>query len=227
MKRLLSLCVFFTIIIFGGCSRQPNIQPVVLIQDNHENESYSYQLYNKKVDYQVLGVYKDIDFDKLTLILNKMKEKINSQKKTFKKVLVPYSYDEEVSICKKRVFMGRYGRFRNSIERDNLLSYCMDKIFNERKATYSGNSSIATIKDGYLNISSSLGNGNNVLQHWKKVKILKIEKKIYLVIEFDRNNIWKDELVKIRKNLLKSIKDKNIIGYKNPKVDLNVFHELL
>jgi len=221
------LFVFFTLIIFSGCSMQPNIQSVDLVKNTHEDLVYTYASYGKKIDYQVIGVYKDSDFKKLTLVLNEMKEEINSQEKTFKKVLVAYSYNEEKIICNNRVTIGLYGRFRNSIERDNLLNYCMDKIFNERKATYDGNSVVATIKDKSLNIFSKIGNGNNFLHHWQKIKMLRIEKKIYLIVELNLNNIYTYELVNTHKNLLKRIKDKNIIGYKKPKVDMNVFHELL
>jgi len=231
MKRLiLSILALSMIIGFSGCAKRiikPDIREIPHVKS--KNDMTRYQIYGSN-NYQLLGVFNDTIDNRSNInnILLIMKEKINNKKKTFRNTPKPYTHNEELEICKKRVFIGKYGRYRNSIEKDDLLRYCMDKTLYERKNYYTGITSIAKIKNNILTINSKIGDGKSIDKTWQTIKTININNKIYLIVCLSKNSLI-DELLFINTNLLDIINhNKNIIAIQPPfEVDFNKFSKLL
>lgn len=228
-KLILSVLALALFIGFSGCAKrvvEPDI--VEIEQIKTENDMSSYRIYNDK-NYQLLGVFEDTigNNSKLNDIIIIIKEKINTKQKSFKNNPQPYTHNEELEMCKKRVFIGQYGRYKNSIERDDLLMYCMDKIFEERKNYYTGIASNAEIDNDSLLINSRIGNGDSYYITWQTVKTLKIDKKVYLIVTLSKNTST-EEILFLDTNLLKTINNKNMTVVQSPiKVDLNKFSKFI
>jgi len=241
MKRLLfGFLVLGLSFGFSGCTIKPDIKPnIITINVGVDNYNYT-NINNKRINYQVFGVYKNLDNSKINSILNKMKEKINAKTNSLRKVSREYSHNEKVKICKKNVYFGRYGRYRNVLEKNKLIDYCLNKISNKRKYYYIGIASSAVIKNNILIInkvhasenapmmfSKEQAYKNVITKSWQKIKFIAINKRFYLLHEFSESTSV-EEIKYNYKNLLNIIKEEKIKSLSEPiKEDWNKFVKFL
>lgn len=233
MKRSILSILFLGILIgFSGCTKKvvkPNIPDFrEYKQIKSEKDMLRYKTYNGK-NYQILTAFEDTveNRTKMNNILKILEEKINTKQKLFSNNPQPYTHDEQLQMCKKRVLTGMYGRYSNIIERDDLIIYCMDKTFNERKNHYAGITSSAEIKNNVLVINSKVGMGKFYNMTSQTVKTVKINKTLYLIIYLSSNTA-KDEILYIDTNLLKLITNKKIKTNQSPfKIDFNKLSKVL
>lgn len=231
MKKFISITLLFVLFVgLSGCMHKtvtPNtIGEIKQVESKKDIVNrYTY----KGKNYQLLGVFKNTIENDLMLkeIMVNMKKVVNNEEKTFKHTNMKYSFDEQRTVCRKKVNLGEYGYFRNVIEKEKLLIYCFDDIERKGFDQYSGTSYSSEITNDTLLINITVGEGEKFSKAWQKVKIIKYDMKIYLMA-FSSKKIYKKDLMFTYTNLLNLIHDKKIITIKPPhKVDWLIFPTLL
>ncbi len=244
MKKFISTVLLFTLF-FGlsGCTQKtvtPNIKvdkpTIKVVQTNvielkqveSKKDMENRYAYNKK-NYQLLGVFKNTIENDLILenIIANMKKIVNDKEKTFRHTNMKYSFDEQRNVCRNKVNLGQYGYFRNVVEKEKLLIYCFDDIEGEGQDRYYGTTYSPELKNGTLLINITVGNDKVFLKTWQKVRTIKFDKKIYLMI-FSSDKSYREDMMFINTNLLNLIHDKKIATIKPPhNVDFIKFSKLL
>jgi len=224
MKRFILSTLLFTLFIgLSGCST--HITELDLV---NKKKLGQYTEQNKKA-YQLIAVFKNSKENDLVLkeIISSMKEIVNSTQKTFEHTNTKYSFDESIQVCRKKVNSMEYGRYRNSIEKEELIKYCFDDIDYKGKDSYYGKTFSAEIKNSILVINGTVGYGSYFRNIQQKVKVIKFNNKTYLMsLLSSKPNL---DIVKlINTNLLNLIHDKKMTTIKPPhKVDFNKFSKLM
>ena len=205
---------------------QTNIVELQQVESTKNNERFTY---NKKY-FQLIGVFKDTVENNLLLkdiIVSDMKQIIDKQEKTFQHSIIKYSYDEQINVCRNKVNLGQYGYFRNVIEKGKLLEYCFDDIGRKGKDWYTGVTYDSKISNNTLLVNITVGYGKNYLKTWQKIRIIKFNKKIYLM-NFSSKKFYTEDVVFINTSLLKLIHNKKLRTLKPPyKVGFNQFSKLI
>jgi len=243
MKKYISVALLFILIIgVGGCAQKIAAPKVKVVSTNiveikqvqSDNYMLFYQSYDGKKFY-LLSVFEDNTTNNSIVngIMNDMKDIINSREKNFEIVHRKYTMDEEWDetsdvwkTCLREVSLGLYGSYRNVIERGKLRWICLDAAHSKGLDEYFERTASAKIDNSTLLINSKVGFIKNFMKIWYRVKAIKFNKKIYLMLY--RSNSYKDGVFDIYTNLSNLIRDSKIVTIKPPhKIDLIKFSKLL